>query len=109
MKKICIKLVAFAITIAAVYFAGYTLATLWGWFIVKQFGLAAISTNTAIGVMLVKNLFTIRLYNGENELKEIFIKAGVEEDNIPVVKAISVFATYGLMLFAGFIWHLILA
>ncbi len=108
MKKICIGLVAFAISIAAVYFAGYTLATLWGWFIVKQFGLAAISTNTAIGVMLVKQLLTIKLY-GENEVKENFIKAGVDEDNVPIAKAVSYFAMYVIVLLGGFIWHLIIA
>lgn len=109
MKNICIALVAFAITIATVYFAGYILATFWGWFIVKQFGVAAISTNTAIGVMLVKNLLTTRIYNGDKELKdtfkEVFIKAGWDEDNIPIAKAVSFFAMYGFMFLAGFIWH----
>lgn len=114
MKKLLVSIVCVCIGLAATYFGGYAFATLWGWFIVKQFGLAAISTSTGIGVLFVVALPTCQhaisnYFLDEDRVNKMLDSMGLDQDSAGLVKAISGFLAYAFVLLGGFIWHWFLA
>ena len=50
---------------------GYVLSILWGWFIVPQFGLPALSLASAVGVSLVTGYMSSGRRNGREIEKEL--------------------------------------
>jgi len=48
-------------------FSGYALSVLWGWFIVKTFGLPGLTIPAAIGLAMMVNYMTHQLNDKKNE------------------------------------------
>lgn len=58
MKFIGYAVCFFAVMALSISLRAYTLTTLWGWFIVPGFGVAAISARTAMGLAVIVTSFT---------------------------------------------------
>ena len=103
-----LKVINLLLTIPSVIFGGYTLATLWSWFITPKFGLPPLSIAEAVGIMLVAGFAT-----GNCNWSITLIEEQLREDNPSGYIAkfgrykATIFCTivYPFVLLFGYIWR----
>ena len=63
---------------------GLVVKSLWGWFVVTTFGLAAITTPQALGVVLLMGILT-RQYVPKGQTIEVMTKALIDQATYPII------------------------
>lgn len=62
-----LALFALLLLVLLALYSGFTLATLWGWFVVPTFGVPTLTTSTATGLILVVGTIRARVDVGKKD------------------------------------------
>lgn len=104
MKELFKSLAKLAETVVSMTVHGYTLATLWGWFVVTTFAAPVLSIPAAIGLRIIVRYLTI---NPPNRKLELEAQQHAKQEGYSIYKRNVIFnyCACAIVLLMGYVVH----